>query len=416
MSNSSEYKFFYDEAFHTRKITVKSNVINIYKDDTSDIYVGAFIGFNKDYELTMKESMHNFESKYKGIYGLSNNQELKGTTIHKKNFRFGIASLNNHSLSFYSDYFSLLNQKTHIQVSLLSKTGLLVSQVFSKIQTDVNISKPAFIYSLSKILNNYRLNDLYIKLFDSAEDLDIVEFLNHLITYLKTLIEKGSIANRKMLEVQNFKEILYILETSTIPLVTEEKYSWNYDDVFRGFNSYLRDEHISPSTVELKLDNESKTAESAGRIGSFYSIEECKSHTEMGVRIADILSNFIGRIVWSLTQDLYEPKLGSISDINGYDFENRKLLSSGWFNLTEEKFKLYKQLLNVLINQRQNYWTFCNDEYFDYTALFVSLILYIGGHDSFEDFTCLPSGKHSEQFNNFSTQVIRDRFELLFSY
>lgn len=413
MKNNCSYKFYYDEAFHTRKITTKNDVINIYKEDTSDIYVGVFIGFTNDYESEFISKMSEFEKNHKIEYGLSENQELKGTTIGKKNFKFGIASFNDKSLKFYRDYFNLLDENTHIQLSMLSKTCYVVSKVFDKLQPQFRISRPAFIYSITKMLNNYRCNDLYIKLFDSAEKIDVEDIISHLKLYLRELVSKGSTADRKIQEVENYKQLLFILETSQVVLETSEKYTWNYDDVFKGFNSYIRDEKISPNNIELLLDQENNTAESAKRIGRYFSVEECKSHNEMGIRAADILSNFIGRTVWWLTEDLHEPKLKTIKDINSYDFKKRSLLSTNWFDLTLEKYQLYKSLMNVIIVQRNNYWTICNDEFFDYSGLLVSLILYVGGHESYDEFISVALEDHTEYFNEYSSQILSEKFRLL---
>jgi len=39
------FKFFYDESFHDKKITIKNSKLNIHDESKSDSYVGAFIGY-----------------------------------------------------------------------------------------------------------------------------------------------------------------------------------------------------------------------------------------------------------------------------------------------------------------------------------------------------------------------------------
>ncbi|WP_259473043.1 hypothetical protein [Clostridium estertheticum] len=40
MEEQDIWHFYFDEAFHDRKITSKDNNINIYSDNESDVYMG----------------------------------------------------------------------------------------------------------------------------------------------------------------------------------------------------------------------------------------------------------------------------------------------------------------------------------------------------------------------------------------
>lgn len=78
--------FYYDEIFHTRKITKG------YMDDISncDSYIGAAIGWNASKDDVVREEYKTFEEKYKVFYGID---ELKSDIFKKKFYEYGIASL-----------------------------------------------------------------------------------------------------------------------------------------------------------------------------------------------------------------------------------------------------------------------------------------------------------------------------------
>ncbi len=406
------YKFYYDEAFHDRKVKLtRKEKINIHGNNISDIYVGAFIGVNKIVEDEIENKFKIFENKQKNIYSLDENQELKGTINKKKNFKKGISTFNANCLNFYHDFFSIFDEDIIIHISLLSKTAMIFNEIFSTDLLPDKVKKSAFIYSIIKFMHNYRCQDLFLNLFEDTDELSNSDILIPLKDYLNKVIDYSCKSKRKRKEVKTLKEIIYILDNSQIDLTLKKEYLWDYDEIFIGFNKLLKERKIDSQNVELFIDNEDRTKKSAIKIGSFKNVKDCDSKKENLIRVSDILSNFLGRLILALDDDLDEKKLESLEDIEKYDFDTKKILSQDWFSLTNKEFDLYKIISKIFSEYNRYYWTGYSSVYFDYPVLLFSFINYFSLYSSFEEFKNIVPQDHSERFNTFSGEILLDKFK-----
>ena len=133
------WNFYYDEAFHDRNITVKDGSINIYRDNGSDIYIGFFHGYEDKKESEIWEKYVCFEKKYKAIFTVDEDKELKGTIIKKKNYRFGFSSFLDNTICFYNDFFDILDDEQIIfQICMISKTELIVKEFMHNVAFKIN--------------------------------------------------------------------------------------------------------------------------------------------------------------------------------------------------------------------------------------------------------------------------------------
>ncbi|MGX7198136.1 hypothetical protein [Enterococcus olivae] len=112
VKRKKNYNFYYDEAFHDRKITENKKVkgeLNIENNEQSDNFVSVNIGLPHHLTEEYFEKYLLFESNVKNILDIDSHKEFKGATIRKKNFKFGIASFNTNTLKIYSDFFDFFD-------------------------------------------------------------------------------------------------------------------------------------------------------------------------------------------------------------------------------------------------------------------------------------------------------------------
>ncbi|MFS0865334.1 hypothetical protein [Fredinandcohnia sp. 179-A 10B2 NHS] len=414
MQDQKIYSFFFDESSHDRKVTNTEKGINIYMDGNNDLFVGVLWGLNSQTEDDYRSRYLNFESFGKKVLGLSKDQELKGTNISKSNFKYGISSFNKNTIEIYNRFFDLIDSNVMLHINLYSKTEFLITSYFNNIifPKQLIINKPAFIYSIIKFLFNYRREALLKKIF-SSELLSTEEFIFELKSMMQDVIGKTVNIKRKIHELPALKELLYILNNAEINPTPQEKFEWNYNVIFDGFNLLLEELKINPNRINLVIDKEGtgKVLRAAKRIG-FKTAIEIDSQYDPCVRVSDFLSNFFNRLSLALYESLKEQ---SYDDPNSFDFESKHTLSTDWFDFKNDKpFLLYKKLYKILEERKNIYWTSYSGVFFDYQLLLFSLILYIGGkHEDINSFRKYSPKNHVERFNTFCAQIIKERFNNL---
>lgn len=415
MNNADKWYFFYDEAFHDRKIDVtKDNKINIYKNDASDIYVGTFIGCKKEKLKILYRQFKVFENKFIKKFNL--NQELKGTTIRKKNFKYGIQSFNRDALEFYEEYFEILDNNLMFNIVMLSKTSLFISEVFKDIRTNVEYNRQAFKYYLIKFLYNYRYMNLLLELFQENKRINSYRIIKMLLELLGKVIENINGVKKKERELRALKQMKNILKKSDLVTYSKTQYLWNYDEVLDGFNLMLQSIGVEQENVHLHIDREQRTFEAAINNGKYISIKQDNSKEVAAIRISDILSNFIGRTILAMEENLHEIEINDIKDLNKIDYETKRLLDPEWFDLDERRFIMYKKIYNIFIPLMDKYeWITYGSIFFDYSTLFFCLIQYIGIKESYEQFKQITPEMHSEYFNTYSCSALNLRYEEEFS-
>ncbi|MBU5317273.1 hypothetical protein KQI30_13535 [Clostridium bornimense] len=413
--NKDSWYFYFDESFHDRKITVKENNINIYSDTFSDMYVGVFSGFKKQDEDSITAQYLDFEKKYKGIYGLSEAKELKGTRINKKNFKYGIQTFNKNALEFYNEFFNFLKDKNIIfHISMFSKTEFLITSAFKNlcISPGIRINNEAFIYSLIKFLFVYRDVNFLKKFFYGDNEFKSLDIINYLKDLLRKVISNSNGIPRKMKEREALIQLLYILDNSKIYGIQNE-YFWDHSKVFKGFNSLLEEMHVNENNISLLVDKGSDIYDSS-KSYNYKLVNELDSRDSVGIRISDILSNFIGRIVLQLDEDLREEEIKNLNTLNTFDYKTKKILNPKWFEINQNKFILYKNISCFFKSKCKYFSSIYTGVYFDYTTLFLYLINYIGDtYSTYTEFKTIDSNKHSERFNDYCIINMLERYKNL---
>ena len=118
-----KYMLFYDETEHSRKINYETVTANNYYDN----FITGIVGWKAEEDECISDRYLAFESKY--AYRKKDG-ELKSQTMKAKDFRLGFASLNNHTIEFYEDLISLLDDKIVIYFSVFSKIEYVINQLF----------------------------------------------------------------------------------------------------------------------------------------------------------------------------------------------------------------------------------------------------------------------------------------------
>lgn len=405
------WKFYYDEAFHDRNITVKKDSINIYKENSSDIYVGFFCGYadTKESEIWRKYIL--FENKYKKIYTIDKNKELKATTIRKKNYKNGFASFVNNTVNFYRDFFKILNDSEIVfHISLFSKTELIVLEFLKNINFQMKFHEDAFLYSLIKFLYNYRNPKLLKKMINIKDKNDIEKVLIDLKTMIENVVAKAESSKKKVTETNALKQILSILDTAYIPNSEQPQMSWRYEPIFIGFNKLLCERGINQTDVNLLIDEENNTLEAAEKIGNYHSCNKRKSHECIGLRISDILAHFFGELIVALECELKEEIILE-EDFSKIDYETKKLLSHKWFECSKEQFLLWQEIETIFYKYQLYEWTGYDGVFCDYPILVFALLEYIFKYKTYEDFIKVKAEEHSEYFNTYSCQKLEYIFK-----
>ena len=190
--------FYFDETFHDRKITIKSNgTINTFRHDANDCYIGVFLGIENTKKSSFLKRLYILESEYSKRYGIET--EFKSTTIDKKNFHYGIRSFNKNAIDFYTDYFKVLETFSPIiHINALSKTEWLLRNIFDKyVLSKMSVSPDSFYYSLTKFILIYHDENLIHAIYESSKRKDPRLFQEALLNQIEIVLTaiKGIIRN-----------------------------------------------------------------------------------------------------------------------------------------------------------------------------------------------------------------------------
>ncbi|THE13460.1 hypothetical protein E1I69_07545 [Bacillus timonensis] len=412
MKHKKTYNFFFDESSHDRKVTNTDKGINIYREGNNDLFVGVFWGVDNRFEKKYKENYIAIENHGKELLGLTEDQELKGTNINKSNFKYGITSFNKNALDLYSKIFNLIDNNVMLHISLFSKTEFLIVHYFRRIKFPkyIIVNYHSLIYSIIKFLFNYRNTKLLQKIF-SENPLSTEDFLTELKNMLKEIILKIQKVKRKQMELPVLEELLFILEQSDIVSSPSNKFNWDYQILFDGFNLFLDELSIKSNRINLTLDKEGtgKILETARKQG-FKKEIEIDSKVDPCVRLSDLLSNFFNRLSYALYESLKE---NEFYDSNSFDYETKHVLNPNWFKFNSEKpFLLYKALYNIFAERKNIYWTGFSGVYFDYQVVLFSLINYIGGdYKDLNSFQKHSTNSHVERFNNYCVKNLKGQMD-----
>ena len=408
VKKKKKYVSFYDETFHDRKITEQKKnkgQMNIENIENSDTFLTTNIIFLAHRYPKQAKKFLDFESKSKLLLHLDKKKEFKGTTINKKNFKFGIASFNKNTIEIYKSFFEIFDDSFYIQISALSKFELVINSIFKEMIVPMDVNERNYKYTLIKFLNSYK-NKMLISIFfvENSDTQTIVDEINSLLT---EVLENIKGVERKTREEVALRRVQDILNRSIIASQSKEKYQWDYDIAFQGLLLFLKELKIKPNLVTLYVDREELTEQSARKI-PFHNVISANSNDYEGIRIADILCSFLGRLIKSIedeyNEDWDDPKTKSLLD-------ERRILAKEWFELTQEQFSLYILVSDIFYNRKDIYWTIQTGLYWGKFGTAMSLIYYFREYHYFSDYKKYSSKEHREFFNTFSVMREQEMYD-----
>ena len=330
-----------------------------------------------------------------------NGKELKGHMIlNKTNFKFGIASLNERDISFYNDFFSILeeNDASNLFFSI-NKMAIIVNGRIGDWLLELNskkfISNPAILlYSLTKHLDIEAPVDLIDKLLDKS--ISTKNLLNAIRNDLQVIVDKNKNNSRMAAQISTYKDLIKIIKkynyienrpTNTTSFdwskFTYALDLWISEIEFHGENkkeniNIFLDEGIKKEHLEILNFNNLK--------------EDVNSKESVGLRMTDHLVVLLGN---------YMSKLKADSFHNHEKPDQIKRISNEWFELNNAQFQLIKRVCHFLLENDKKYG-FINDTYFDESVHLESYMNYINSYKSYESYLSNKSYHLEKQFEKYA--------------
>ena len=408
-----KYVFYFDEAFHDRKIVIsEQGRINTLRKDAIDDYVGVFWGCKREFFNEYVQQLTTFEKKYRKIFDLAEDKELKSGIIGKKNYQYGLHSFNKNAQGFYTDLFKMLSKwEIILQINIISKIELLIRESLRSVTFPLFANKNAFIYSLTKLIVVHRPQQLVEAMEEVANGGLGKQFRDKLLDTLNAYVDASHGVARKERSTEAFREMIFIIESMDFNARFDTKTDFQYYLNFEGISNLLRELEINVKDVKVTIDNEERTFVAAQKY-EFGKLKQGKSDFSIQLRLSDLLSGFVGRMIYALKHDesAREKELKDYSEIDHEDIKKKRLLDPKWFELNESQFEMYKLIYEVLILQHEYYWTTLTSVYNDDTICFYSLLRYIASYPTYEQFVAISISLHSEYYNSCAVGELEEHY------
>ncbi len=381
------FKFYYDESEHSRKI----NQITIEAENYYDNFVAGIIGWREDEESKFEKIYLAFEEKYSDR---KSKGELKSSTIKQKQLAYGFASLNKANVEFLSDFFDLFSDEVHYYFSVISKVEYVILQLFRNYNNSVFVDIDAMKYSITKAILVYRPKKVIDSIYNNPQN-----FVAELINFFSERIEinKANI-NLKHQENEQFSQIIYLLKNIE-DLIT---LNWDYHMGFDGFKKYLDEKSIIDYRLTLDGEGEKENTLNAAKNVGLTNVTEIDSTLCFGVRMADMMTGIISKIMKQLFNSLHSNSLNNILEKN--------LLDKNWFKLNTEQFKLYKRLYTIVMEYDHYWYKTYSGIYSDDLISFISLLQYINNYSEEQELNNNNFDMHPEYYNAHACQALADRY------
>jgi len=357
----------------------------------------------------------NLEEEYKAKSQKFKNgkEELKGNDILKKNFKYGIASLNQRGLKFYDNLVDILiENKVDYHVFIINKIGLgidkrLTDWILKLGEREYLQGIYRFKYSLIKYVENEASKEVIQALFN--KNISNGTVLNLILSDIKAFIRQHKnfrFRDRLGTQLNIYKELNILIEKYKKYLIDEDfkkesdKFiKLNWEKAVFSIDLWLIELNINRADIELSLDDGIKKT-------PFNKLELAKIHegldseNHVGLRIADVLVVLIGNYISKLTLDMKYDKSEPYK---------QKLISEEWFDIDSEQFNLIKKLYKYLfIND--NHYSFTNDLYFDDTVVFEAYLECIAQCDNYEDYKKVGITNHIKNHLKIFTRKAFKKF------
>ena len=379
------YTFYYDETEHSRRIT--SNTVS--SAGFYDGFIATIVGWN-DNALSIEQKMNGFKEKHRSRQ--SKKGEIKSTTISNKEIQYGFATLKRETTQLIEDFLAIFDETMCLYIFSASKIEYIIRQLFSCYRFIPYVNVDAMIYTTAKAIVLHKPAKVLAQMGGDPRRLtkEILAFLE------KCVEEDMKVPWVKQPEINAFSGVVAILRN--YQAVTPTKIDWNYIPAFDGFQKYLKEKRIAD--YSLVIDDEHNTFLAAQEAG-IHDVKEGNSVNYLGVQIADMMAGIIGKIMKALNQNL--------KYVDASDHTNRKLLNEKWFDLSEDKFQLYKQLHTIICKWDHMWYKTYAGVFSDDFVTFIALLDYFDQYGSAKEMKA-SNTQHNERFNNFVRNRLSQRF------
>lgn len=410
------YKFYYDESYHDPAITQKDGVQNIDLEDASVYFSLCIVGISSDKLEDFINEYTLLENKHKKKIGVNESDEFKGSTFKAKYFKWGLAGIRKDYLYFYKDLFKLLSTyDVIINISIVNKFELLVQNLLEDNLKYSEIPWRNFIYAFSKFFNTHKTEKL-VRLIhtDNVKASDVLCEINII---LDDVIEKMQGYELKRYEVNIAKEIKYVLSNYKIKFNIRDKYQRNYTYSLSGFEALMDELSISSYDIDLDIDGKGKRIDkvirSAEALLPGAKITGVDSKQSQGIRVADFLSNLMGRLIRSIDKQL---------DLNRQEIEEEgeynklNLINENWFKVNKDEFECYRTIGKFFSDRSSQYWTTFTGVYNDEVLAVFTIFQYFSDFDDYEEYKKTPIKGHAKKINKIVVEKLREQFIIAGSY
>jgi hypothetical protein len=383
-----KFSFYYDESEHSRKIN--QNTINA--SNFASNFVCSIIGLksNKAYDVFNEYAA--FENLYMKQRQVS---ELKSETIKPKQIKYGFASLSKNNKEFINHFFNfVIDQNLYSYFAIVHKIEYIIIQLFASYQNSFMVDMDSLRYTLTKLIDVYRPKEVLESIY--INDGTLIEKLKNFIQ--KRIVENDGLEHKNQENIA-LEQVVEILEGY------EEEYiiDWNYKIAFDGFKKYLAEKNIDNYTLTLDREGKGNTLISALSAG-LKNVSEIASHESIGVRISDIFTGIISKLIRSIDNDLRYR--------NEDEYKEMKYLSDKWFMVDQASFDLYKKFAKIIYYQNRAWYKSYSGNYSDIFTYFLSLLKYFEGYKSLKELNSVSVQQHKINVNNLAVSNLEEHSKL----
>ena len=355
--------FYFDETYHTRKITYKNKKLNIKNEQ--DFYVGCYIGSTEWNEI--EKEVLELEKEYKQKLCLQDTQELKSTSLINGNkLPYGICSMSKLSVEFYTKLLSILNNRVKIHISILDKYEFLLKNILppqKELERQGIIYRP-FIYSLTKFITihpQYNIIEILI-----SNDKNRTK-RRKIVRILKKHITKIDNIEKKNYEKNAIEQLITIFEQFPLHFNDFKDLKWDYNQSIALFKMFLYEQNIN--IKHLYIDEEKDTFMAAQYLFK-EKTSTINSEENICIRICDWIATLISRTMLSYSKDYMNAPLEEEFS------ETVHLLDKKCFDINNNTKELILQMIDVLLLQQDKYWSTAGSLYLDNATEFYTVLKY----------------------------------------
>ncbi|WP_434122270.1 hypothetical protein [Salinicoccus roseus] len=373
-------------------------------NDNMFVYVADVVKISEENLPIIEENYQLLENNYKSTRNFENEKELKGSSILKNNFKYGVASLKKRELKFYSSLMDILlendisNLLFTINKMSLVADNRLTPWILELEKEDYIESARLIKYSLVKYLEIEASEKVIQTIFDSSKSNKQV--ITEIQKDLYDFIDKHRHNKRMKVQLLEYKKLRKLIKSKKYLIADynykEVSFDWSkvVFNIDLWFTELNYENKFAIESAEILLD-EGIPLEPFNKFDSLMIKENQDSSNHVGLRISDVLVVFVGKYISNLASDVRYNK--DRPDI-------RKILSELWFEINEEQFNLIKKIRKFFFPHNSKY-CYIVDTYFDDALLWQTFINYVDSYSTFDSYM-ENTNKHADYHFGYLSELM----------